>query len=73
MDDTKFNYLLENFSGIGVILEKEDGSIVRYFYQNFESATDGIERAISQIKPYLDFRIYKKVIFVESSKCFKGV
>lgn len=72
MTDSHFNYLLNNYSGTGVIVERTDGSTLRYFYKNFDSATDGMERAISQIKPLLDKGYYKKAIYVESSKLFKG-
>ncbi len=72
MTDKHLDFLLNNYSGIGVIIEKKDGSILRYFYQNFESPTDGIERARKQIRPLLDKGIYRKVIYVESSKNYKG-
>ena len=72
MTDKYLDFLLNNYSGIGVIIEKKDGCILRCFYQNFESPTDGIERARKQIRPLLDKGIYRKVIYVESSKNYKG-
>ena len=33
MTDKHLDFLLNNYSGIGVIIEKKYGSILRYFYQ----------------------------------------
>lgn len=60
-------YLLNRFNGVGVITSNSKGDEICYFYEDFESDTDGIKRAMKQLYPLVEKGKLYKVTFVENS------
>lgn len=62
--NAKFNR--KDISGTGVEVTYPDGCVVYYFYENFETDSDGIERAMNQLYPLLFSGKCSKLVFINN-------
>lgn len=60
-------HLLSRFNGVGVITSDSKGDEICYFYEDFGSDTDGINRAMKQLYQLVEKGKLHKVTFVENS------
>ena len=63
--DAKLNR--NDISGTGVEVTTANGNKIYYFYENFETESDGIERAMNHLYPQLNKGIIEKVAFISKS------
>ena len=62
--NAKFNR--KDITGAGVEVTYPDGNVIYYFYENFETDSDGIDRAMNQLYPLLFSGKCLKLVFINN-------
>ncbi len=65
MEREHMEHLLHTAPGIGVEVTTKSGSIVYYFYEDFNGPADGINRAMKQLYPQMDKGNITALKFIE--------
>lgn len=64
--DAKLNR--KDITGTGVEVTMANGNTIYYFYENFETESDGIERAMNQLYPLMHKGKITKLVFINKSE-----